>query len=211
MAFASSPQKDNEEFEVVSPSGSKYYLQTQDEADYYLDKAKRYTTDNKFFNVTDLQDLDRIILMETLSWRWSSWLLKEVDYWGDPVDVKSLRDSLKDYSNELRQLKKMMSIDKAAREREKGESAVDYLENLRIRAKEFGVMREKQLTVAITLFKELESLVTLYLNCNEKERQEQNIEQEDLIEWITKICIPEFQLVDEYFRNNQQKFWLRSI
>lgn len=210
MAFVESKVVD-EEFEVVAPSGSKYYLVTQEEADYYLDKVHRYTTDNKFFNVTDLQDLDRIILMETLSWRWSSWLSKEKDYWGDPVDTKALRDSLKDYSNELRQLKKMMSIDKAARDKERGESAVDYLENLRIRAKEFGVMRENQLTQALTLFKELEALVTLYLNCNEKERQEQNIEEADLIDWLVKVCIPEFQEVDQYFREHQQRFWLRSL
>lgn len=210
MAFVSAPQGD-EEFEVTAPSGSKYYLVTQEEADYYFDKVHRYTTDNKFFNVSDLQDLDRIILMETLSWRWSSWLSKEKDYWGDPIDAKSIRDSLKDYSNELRQLKKMMGIDKAARDRERGESAVDYLENLRIRAKEFGVSREKQLTVALTLFKELEALVTLYLNCNEKERIEQNIEITDLLDWIVKICIPEFEEIDTYFRENQQRFWLRSI
>jgi hypothetical protein len=211
MAFIDARPVDAPTHEVTAPSGAKYSLLTAEEAHYFLDKVGRYTTDNKFFNVSDLQDLDRIILMETLSWRWSAWLLKEVDYWGDPIDLKALRDSLKEYSNELRQLKKMMGIDKAARDRERGESAVDYLENLRIRAKEFGVMREKQLTKAITLFKELQSLVTLHQNCTERERAEQDVELTDIFEWLVNIAFPEFEAIDGYFVEHSQRFWVREL
>lgn len=198
-------------FEVVAPSGSKFFLLTQDEADYFVERAHRYETQLKLTNVSDLQDLDRVMFMETLVWRWGSWLSQESDYWGGVVDQAKLNKTVSEYSNELRQLKKTLGIDKNTRERDKGESVVDYIENLRLRAKEFGVMREKQLTKAITLFQELKALVTLYENCDIKEREEQNVEINDVLEWIQKIAIPEFDEVDTYFQIHNQKTWIKTL
>lgn len=196
-----------EGYAVGAPSGAAFIVMTPEEVAYFEERSQRYLTDNHFVNITDLQDVDRMLFMELLSWRWSLWLSQERDYWGNQLDLEALKKSLSEYSKELRLLKKALGIDKAARDKERGESISDYLESLRLRAKEFGVMREKQLTKAITLFQELKSLITFHDNCIEVERIENNVEVSDIMEWIRKIAIPEFDEIDEYFRKHQQKFW----
>ena len=49
-----------------SPSGSDLHLQTPEEADWYEDRRDRYLADNMFTNVSDLQDLDRLLMLEVL-------------------------------------------------------------------------------------------------------------------------------------------------
>jgi hypothetical protein len=197
-------------FEVTAPSGSIFYVLTQEEADYFKDKANRYQQQNHFQNISDIQDLDRILFMETLVWRWGSWLAQECDYWGGSVDLLQLKRFLNEFSHEIRLLKKTLGIDKAARDREKGERVSDYLENLRMRAKEFGVHRDEQHSKAITLFMELRALVQLYENCDEREREEQNVEMKDVIEWIQKIAVPEFEQIDVEFRK-KQRTWIKEL
>jgi hypothetical protein len=196
---------------VEAPSGSVFVVLTQDEMRYFEEKASRYTTDNHFVNISDLQDVDRLCFMELMCYRYSLWLSQEHDYWAQGVDLDALKKTVVEYSKELRLLKKSLGIDKAQREKEKGENVADYLENLRVRAREFGVTREKQLTKALTLFNELKELVTLHNNCDAKERVEMNVEMEDIFEWIETVAIPEYDAIDEHFREHQQRFWIRQV
>lgn len=198
-------------FTVTAPSGGIFTVLTQDEVDYFTDRASRYQKDNHFVNVSDLQDVDRMLIMELMCWRYGLWLSQERDYWGQGVDIDALKKSLFEYSKELRLLKKSLGIDKAQREKDKGESVADYLETLRVRAKEFGVMREQQLTKALTLFKELQALLTFHDNCDEIERREQNIEVEDILEWLRTVAFPEFDQIDHHFRHKQQRYWVREL
>jgi hypothetical protein len=199
-----------ETFTVISPSGAPFIMLTQDEVDYFEDRSTRYVTTHVFHDVSDLQDVDRVIMMELMIWRWSNWLSMGADYYGQHVEERELRDYIKNYSLEVRQLKKLLGIDKAARDREKGESFPVYLEKLLDRAKQFGVMREKQLDKALILFNELKALVTLHDNCDEIERKENNCELDDIFEWIRTIAIPEYDLIDSYFQEHQQRAWIRE-
>lgn len=196
---------------VKAPSGSYFFVLTDEEVSYFNDRSKRYTKDNHFVNVTDLQDLDRLLMMELMVWRWGQWLSREADYDGVGVDSDDLQKQLREYSTEIRQIKKILGIDKVTRDKEKGESVADYLENLRTRAREFGVMRNEQAVKAITLFKELESLVTLHDNCDERERREQNIQIEDVLQWLREIAFPELNEIDQKFKDTSQKYWIRSM
>lgn len=198
-------------YSVLAPSGADFQVLTPEEVQYFEERAQRYTTDNHFVNVSDFQDVDRMLIMELMCYRWGLWLSQERDYWGNAVDLDALKKALFEYSKELRLLKKSLGIDKAARDKERGENVSDYLENLKMRAKEFGVMREEQLTKCITLFQELSSLVTLYKNTDEVERRESNVELHDIFEWVDQIAIPEFQEIDRHFRENSQKYWIKRI
>lgn len=206
----SSPNQPNGK-KVRAPSGSNFYVLTDEEMDYFQNRSKRYTSDNHFTNVTDLQDLDRLLMMELMVWRWGQWLASEEDYDGVNVDTDELQKQLREYSTEIRQIKKILGIDKVTRDKEKGESVADYLENLRMRAKEFGYARNKQSVAAITLFKELQSLITLHDNCNERERREQHIEMHDIIAWLKEIAFPEFDKIDEEFKKTSQTYWIREM
>lgn len=197
--------------EVTLPSGATFPVYETEKA-YFEERAKRYLEDNHFANVSDLQDLDRVLVMELLTFRWGTWISNQKDYWDEPVDLDQLQRSLKEHSVELRLLKKQLGIDKAARDRAKGEDSVPvYLTNLVARAKEFGVMREDQLGKALELFNELKALVTLYRNCDEQERREMHVDLPDMIEWIETVAIPEFDAIDAHFRKNVQQAWIRSM
>ena len=113
-------------------------------------------------------------------------------------------------SNEIRQTKKMLGIDKKSREGE-GQTVADYIENLRQRAKEFGVMRNDQAAKAIELFQELSAFIMLHDNTDDVERKEQHCNQEDIINWIREIAIPEFNEIDAKFRETSQKYWIQEI
>lgn len=198
----------DEDIPVQLPSGATFYCHPE-EFDYLNYRVKRYMTDNKFTNISDLQDVDRMLVEELLCFRWGIWISRQRDYWGDPVDPNELQKALKEHSAELRQLKKMLGIDKVARDKERGdESLTAYLINLRQRAKQFGVMRDNQTAKAIELFQQASSLVTFHFNCTPEERKENHITADDFIEWFRDVAIPEFEEVDRHFRETNQKMWI---
>ncbi len=199
--------------EVVAPSGAIFPVLNDDEREYFEEVSKRYLSDNHFSNITDLQDLDRIIHMELMCHRWNSWISKEMDYNGDAIDQEKTLRAVTDLSKEIRLIKKQLGIDKSSREKDKGESIAKYIDDLRIRAKEFGVTRNNQAIKAITLFKQLESLMVLNKNCTPEERRENKdikAEVDDIFDWLTTIAIPEMNEIDEEFRKHQ-KMWIRTM
>lgn len=209
--FDQPPADSDEMVEIGLPSGASFPVHSE-EVEYLRDRAERYLNDNRFSNVSDFQDLDRMLILELMCFRWGTWLSREKDYWGVPQDAKQLNDYINATSKELRLLKKQMGIDKLTRDREKGEDSVPvYINNLLARAKQFGVMREKQLAKALELFNQLKTLVTLHLNADEVERQEMHIQIDDILDWLVNIAFPEYDAIDAYFRENDQKFFIRKL
>lgn len=197
--------------DVPLPSGALFPVHSQ-EVSYLTDLAGRYMADNHFSNIADLQDVDRMLLMELMCFRWGVWISRGTDYSGNLVDVDAIEKSLKNHSAEVRQIKASLDITKRARDRAKGEDSVAaYIATLLARGKEFGVHREEQSAKAIELFMELRAMVTLYLNCDDEERQEMHVEAEDVLEWLVATAFPEFEALDLYFRTHQQRYWVRGI
>lgn len=195
---------------VQLPSSAPFPVH-EEEVAYFQQRVHLYVTEFRFLNISDLQDVDRMTILELMVYRWGQWLTRGKDYFGDPVDLNETQKQFKEYSNELRQLKKLLGIDKLARDKAKGDDSVSaYIASLQRRAKEFGVMREAQLGKALELFQQMSALVTLHKNCDELERREQHITTDDLIEWLRDIAIPEFEQIDAYFRTHSQKMWIRS-
>lgn len=199
------------EVEVGLPSGVPFSAAPA-EADFVAELSRKYTTEFAFQSSSDLQDLDRVVIFEMLIHRWGRWLSRRVDDNGNPIDEKTVREGIASTSSELRQLKKLLGIDKVARDKAKGEGSVPhYLANLVKRAEAFGVNRERQLGKALELANQLGSLVVLYRNCNEDERRNLHVSEADLIEWIETVFVPEFEAVDAHFRTHDQKFWVREL
>lgn len=197
-------------FTVNTPSGSTLNLQTQEEADWYEDRRDRYTNDNHFPNVSDLTDLDRLLTLELMVQRWSTWLTQGFDYMHARVDEGALRTMIKDYSVETRLLKGALGIDKATRDKEKGESLADYVHNLLQRAKEFGYHRNEQYEMTVTKFYELRSMVMTYDRCDEEERALLDLSLEKIFEWIRDNVVKEFDAHSDAFRKNQA-IWVREM
>ena len=194
---------------VRMPSGAVFKVLTRSEVDYLDERVAKYTHEFAWTNPSDLQDVDRMLILELMVYRWGLFLSMSKDYFGDPIDEQALRRSLNDYSGELRQLKKSIGLDKVSRDKERGDDSVPaYLERLRQRAKEFGINRNKMMDKGLELSQQLIALYTLYENCDEQERHEQQCGAEDILSWIRDVYIPEFQSVDEAFRKNHQTYWI---
>lgn len=197
-------------YTVRTPSGSDFNLQTQEEADWYEDRRDRYTKDNHFPNVSDLMDLDRLLTMEIMVYRWSLWLGQGFDYMYSRVDEGQLKNNIKEYSVETRLLKGSLGIDKATRDKEKGESLADYTANLLQRAKEFGYHRNEQYEIVVTKMYELSTMIKTYDRCDEEERNLLDLSHESIFAWIRDKVVQDFDDHAAAFRKNQS-IWVRDM
>ncbi|RTK94020.1 hypothetical protein EKI60_04670 [Candidatus Saccharibacteria bacterium] len=199
--------KPSKSFSTVSPSGSPIPLMTEAEVTFYEDKRDRYQTDNKFTNVSDLLELDRVLLHEVMCFRWGQWLLTGgLDYDGNPQ--LKLENMIQLYSKEIRELKAALGVDKKSRDANKGLNTADFFENLKLRAEQFGIHRNEQIIKAYTLWKELEGLYTLHKNSTPTERSEFKCHEADVFEWLEEKFV-ELDALDEAFRT-EQKIWIRT-
>jgi hypothetical protein len=201
---------DTEEVEVIGPAGGRFTVLTEGERDLFDDLVARYLSDNSFQNVSDLQDLERVIHFEVMSLRYVNWLSTGSDYFGEPTIEKEVSDILKTLSGELRQLKKAMGVDRVSRQKDSSESLAEYIENLKQRSKTFGIMREDQLTKALTLFNELKALITLHNNTTDEERRKQRVRLEDIKTWLEETAFPEYDAIDQHFVDNEQRYWVQQ-
>lgn len=199
---------------VTTVSGYQIEVMGRGEANYYNAQKRKYTSENKFTQVADITDLDRLLFMELMVFRWTGWLASGKDYDGllAPSQEEQARKNIKEMAPLISGVKNDLGLTKSQRDKEAFESVGQYLTDLKARAKEHGVRREKQLTTAICLIKELFSLVGTFDRSNQLERTKIGLETEaDILDWIRHHMKPEFDAVDEYFRTNQQKFWVRKI
>jgi Skp family chaperone for outer membrane proteins len=125
---------------------------------------------------------------------------------------KDLQRMLKELSPMISTLQNDLGLTKAQRDKDQHESIGSYINDLKVRAKAFGVMREKQLGKALELMKDTFSVAGAYKRSNEHERKKLGFESaEDVIDFILETVKPQFDEVDEYFRENDQKFWIRRL
>lgn len=195
---------------VTTPSGAELHLQTKEEADWYEMRRDRYLTDNQFPNISDLQDLDRLLQLEVMSYRWGLWVSQGFDYIYSRVDESALTTKMKEYSVETRLLKLALGIDKATRDKVKGQSLADYTEDLLHRAKEFGYHRNAQYELAVTKFYELRSMIMTYDRCDTEERAMLDLSLESIFAWIRDHVIAEWDDLSEEFRK-EQAMWIREM
>lgn len=196
---------------VQLPSGANFIVQTPEEHRYLTERVSRYLSDNHLPNISDRQDLDRMVSFELFIHRWSMWLSRGINYYGDDIDERILAGQIEAYSTEVRLLKKTLGIDKPARDRARGDdSVVNYLLRLRERAREFGVMRNRQFDRVLELFQQLRALIGFYDRTDEIERRDNQATMEDIFDWIRTVAIPEFDEIDKTFRETQQRLWIRD-
>lgn len=201
-----------DEMRVVSlPSGASFKVHYKEE-DYFRDRVAKYLSDNQFGNVSDLQDLDRVMIGEMLIYRWGQWIMQGKDYWGQPIVDQDLQKGIKELSGELRQVKSALSLDKVSRDRQRGEDSVSaYLANLRLRARHFGFKRNEEFDKSLEILHKLFSLITLHDNCTDDERRERKVELVHIAAWLRDVAKPEFDEIDRKFRQDgemAQKTWV---
>lgn len=197
-------------YTVESPSGSTIALQNESEANYYERQRDKYLSDNRFTNVSDIEDLARLLTLEVMVHRWSNWLTQGFDYLASRINETELKTNIKEYSTEIRLVKASLGIDRAQREKDKGETVGDYITTLLERAKEFGVHRDEQYAKAVTFLWELISQINTHDRCDPQERRELDLSAESIIDWVRTTVIPEWDDLDKSFRVNQ-RVWIAQL
>lgn len=183
---------------------------TDAEAAWFEDVRDRYQTEYKFENVADLQDLDRLLILELLSYRFSSFMLIGHDYDGLDFDDKGLRDHKGKIDQEIRLLKQHMGMNRKNRIESEQESVGEYLKNVLRRAEEFGIHRDKQVNKAFDLLQEILKRVGLYYRCDEEERRHLGVDADQILLWIEQVAKADFEAIDDAFRKNQ-KIWVKEV
>lgn len=200
---------------VKTLSGETIEVQGDGERDFWNNQQKKYMAENTFSNASDLQDLDRLLFLELLVHRATRWLSSGTNYYGEmlaPSEEADCRKIIKDSSPMISTIKNDLSLTKTQRDREQFESVGTYIKTLKARAREHGIKREKELTKALCLLKELFSVVGTYDRADEFERVKLGLESpEDILDWVRDYAKPEFDRIDEYFRTHQQRMWVREL
>jgi hypothetical protein len=196
---------------VGLPSGVIFPALTQDEADYLKVRVERYLADNHFVNISDFQDVDKMVVFELFVHRWSLWLSKGMDYYGEEIDAAKLAATIAAYSTELRLLKKNLGMDKPARDRSRGDDSIPaYLDALRQRAQEFGIHRNAQAAHVMETFQRMSALLTYHDNCTDEEQLEFHVTQEDIFQ-VFREEVAAWDALDEEFRTTVQTYWIRKM
>ena len=195
---------------VVGSSGSSYQVWGDHEADWFNSNLAAYMEDYKFENVADMQDLDRLLAMELISYRYSNWLLRGKDYEGLLFEEKQIRESKDRVDKEIRLLKSHLGMARKARIESEQQSVADYLKRLLERGKEFGVHRDTQIMEAVNLWFELRTMIGLHDRTDEEERAHLGVSEHQIMEWLRDEAIPKFDEVDAAFRKNQ-KLWIQEV
>jgi len=201
--------------QVKTLSGQTILVQGVGEETFYVNQQQLYMAQNSFTNISDLQDLDRLLFLELLVHRATCFLSSGYNYSGElllPSEEADCRKVIKENSPMISTIKNDLTLTKSQRDREQFESVGKYISDLKARAREHGVKRERELTKAICLLKELFSVVGTYDRADETERQKLGLESaEDILDWVRSTAKPEFDQIDEYFRTHHQKFWVRTV
>lgn len=208
------PDHEADEKEVVLPSGSSFRVHQKEEG-YFNKVVSRYMTDNAYTNISDLQDLDRVVIGEVLIWRWGHWIMSNVNYWNDPVDELTLQKQIKDISQEIRQVKASLGMDKVSRDKAKGTDSVNaYLSNLRRRALLFKHKRNEEFDKALETYHELRAKLTLSDNSTPDEQKEFKCTRDDIWKWLLEEAFPAFDEIDRKFRqegDDPQAKWVSEM
>lgn len=198
---------------VKQPTGSELKVQGRDEERFYNQQKKKYLDENRFDAISDLADLDALLMHELLDFRYSTQLASGKNYDGlflNYAAEEQLRQNKLAEAKVIADIKRGLALNRASRDASQGSTA-DYIADLLRRAKEFGVNRDNQIMRAIVLANELRSIVETFDRSNDVERRVVGIETvDDIVQWVRETFIPGFDEVDAAFRQNQ-KLWKGTL
>lgn len=202
-------------FKVKNLTGQEIQLLSAVEKTFYVEARDRYLADFKFTVASDLRSLDRLLLLEVQMYRAQWFLSANCDYQYvdiDPAEEVALRRTVKETAVQIQEVQKDLGLVKSQRDKEAADSVGAYLTKLKLAAKAHGVKRERELGRALELTHELFSLCGAYQRANENERRKLGFESsDDIVEWVMTYMREEFNAVDAYFREHEQRFWVRDL
>jgi len=200
-------EKAAKRYRVESPNKRYVSLMSEQEQKFYRDLKSAYLKEFGFTNYGDLEALGRILLQETLAFRYGVCLSQNIDVHGQvlsPALAADYRRSMSDAEKQVSGMKRDLGM---IRERVKEDDPAVYLQRLLKNAKAFGVVREKQLIEALVQMNQIISDVEAFDRSNETERIELGLRTEKDIVDRLRERFPKFKAIDEHFVKNEQRYW----
>lgn len=198
---------------VEQPTGSQITVQGDAEERFYNDQRGKYMAEFKFESSADLADLDALLMHELLDYRYTTQLASGKAYDGRVLvygEEDQLRQNKLAEAKVIADLKRQLGIARASRDGSAG-SVADYLKELQRRAGEFGAYRQEQVVMAISLAKELQSIVEAFDRSNDTEKRVVGIEsEEDIVQWVREEFIPRMVEVEQKFIAAQRQ-WVGTL
>jgi hypothetical protein len=199
-----------DEITVQGASGTEFQVLISEEAVWFDESLKRYNEQYNFDNIADLQDLDRLLSMELLSYRYANWMIRETDYEGSQYDDKAVRDTKDRIDKQILQLKAHLGIGRKNRVESEQQSVSEYMAELLKRAGQFGVHRDTQNAEILNWFMELRTKIGLHDRSDDEERTHNKVHIDQIIEWVRDELLPAVDEIDGHFRDNQ-KYWIKDL
>lgn len=196
---------------VEGSSGTEFQVLSTEEAVWFEEALERYQDQYNFENIADLQDLDRLLAMELLSYRWANWMIRDSDYDGNAYDEKAVSANKDKIEKSIVSLKAQMGIGRKNRVESEQQSTADYIQNLLQRAGEFGVHRDTQNAEILNWYMELRAKIGLMDRSDDEERTHNDVHPDQVLEWIRSEMIPAVDKIDDHFRENNQRYWIRDM
>lgn len=196
---------------VKSPTGGELDVMGDDEYRRYTESYAAYTAQVSLDERSDMEDLERILFMELMVYRWSTWMISGKQY--DGADIQNpaeLRRWVSDFTKNIQAIKESLKLDRKGRSSDAGATFDERWRRLAEHAKEFGVMREQQLDVALEIMFSIFAAIGTYDRSDEEERKKIGFPDESaLLDFIREQRAP-FEAVDLYFREHSHKLWVRQ-
>lgn len=196
--------------QVTTPTGGTIDVMGAAEAQRYDESLAAYST-VQFTERSDLEDLERVLFMELMCYRWGRWLMAGREYDGTLIGNEGdLRRWINDYATQITKVKESLKLDRRGRESDAAATFHERWTKLADHAKEFGIMREKQLGRALEIMQGLFSIVATFDRCDEEERGKIGFPDEAAIVAYIRESRPAFDEIDAHFRQNSQRMWVRQ-
>ena len=195
---------------VTTVAGMSVAVLTADEARWFEAAKAKYLAEHRFTAGTDMADLDRLLALELVGHRWSTWMFSGTDYAGRPVDVLELARKAREQSAAINALKEQMGLSRKART-DASAGVAERWDDLLRRAKAFGYHRTDQARQAMVLLEELASKVGTFDRCDDEERRYVGLPDEHaLLQWVREDMLPRYRAVDAAFLAQTQSMWART-
>jgi len=196
---------------VITPTGGEIEVMGDAEERRYNESLAQYTQGVTFTERSDLEDLERILFMELMNYRWSRWLAAGREYDGTIVNNEGeLRRWINDYNTAITKIKESLKLDRKGREGDQAMTFDARWRRLAEHAQEMGIMREKQLGRALEIMQGLFGIVATFDRSDAEERGKIGFPDEASIVQYVRESRPAFDEIDEYFREHQQRLWVRN-
>lgn len=197
---------------VITPTGGEIEVQGDAEERRYKESLTEYTQGVTFTERSDLEDLERILFMELMNYRWQRWLLSGKDYDGNLVDAREgdLRRWINDYNTAITKIKESLKLDRKGREGDQAMTFNARWQRLAEHAQRMGVHRVKQLDRALEIMQGYSGAVRTFDRSDQEERNKLGIPDEKALVQMWRDSMPDFDAIDEYFRTHDQAYWVRE-